>query len=170
MKKLVIFVTLVMTSIASFAHQKVSDEATVVGDTIFYSAAAKNVATASEASYYRLLMTQGTGRAKEDVFKDYYMDGTLRAEGGYTFIDLGNDNNTVFNGDITTYYANGKEKMRGKYVNGKRNGYFTLQMRNGGVAVVQYDNGTPRQDYYIVTMPDGSQTKRPLSEIKTLLQ
>ena len=44
----------------------------------------------------------------------------LKAEGGYQFIDLANDKNTVYNGEVTTYYANGKEKWHGKYVNGKR--------------------------------------------------
>ena len=34
---------------------------------------------------------------------------------------------TIFNGEVTTYYKNGKEKWHGKYVNGKREGYFTLQ-------------------------------------------
>ena len=34
------------------------------------------------------------------------------------------------------YYKNGKEKWHGNYVNGKREGYFTLQLREGGVAVV----------------------------------
>ena len=115
-------------------------------------------------------MTQGVGIHKEDVFKDYYMDGTLRAEGGYKFIDLGNDENTVYNGDITTYYQNGKEKMRGTYVNGQREGYFTLQLRNGGVATVRYKDGQSAYDYFVVTMPDGTQSKHKLSEIRGLLQ
>ena len=42
-------------------------------------------------------------------------------------------------------------------------------IRDGGVAVVAYDNGKSRFDYFMVTMPDGSQQKRPLSDIKKLL-
>ena len=107
---------------------------------------------------------------KEDVFQDFYMDGTLRAEGGYNFIDLNNDNNTVLNGEVTTYYVNGREKLRGKYVDGKRNGYFTLQMRDGGVAVVVYKQGRSVYDYFMITRQDGSQERRPVSEIASLLQ
>ena len=69
-----------------------------------------------------------------------------------------------------TYYINGKEKLHGNYVNGKRQGYFTLQLRNGGVAVVEYNNGKSKYNYFMVTMPDGTQEKRPLSEIQELLQ
>lgn len=81
-----------------------------------------------------------------------------------------NDKNTVLNGEVTTYYPNGKEKLHGTYENGKRNGYFTLQLRDGGVAVVAYKNGQSAYDYFMVTMPDGSREKRPLSDIKSLLQ
>lgn len=170
MKKILFAAALMLVSVASFGHKRVSETATVVGDTIFYAANQASVSSRDGASYYRLLMTQGNGLHKEDVFKDYYMDGTLRAEGGYNFVDLGNDHNTVFNGDITTYYPNGKEKMRGTYTNGQRNGYFTLQMRNGGIAVVEYLNGRSKHNFYMITMPDGSQEKRPISEIKSLLQ
>lgn len=170
MKKTLLIVAMMLMTVASFGHSRVSETATVVGDTIYYAANHMSVDNASEASYYRLLMTQGTGIHKEDVFKDFYMDGTLRAEGGYKFVDLGNDNNTVFNGDVTTYYQNGKEKMRGKYVNGEREGYFTLQLRNGGIATVQYKDGSSMHDYFTVTMPDGTQHKHQLSEIKVLLQ
>lgn len=170
MKKILLIVVMMLMTVASFGHKRVSETATVVGDTIYYAANHMSVNNASEASYYRLLMTQGVGVHKENVFKDYYMDGTLRAEGGYSFIDLGNDKNTVYNGDITTYYQNGKEKMRGTYVNGQREGYFTLQLRNGGVATVRYKDGQSAYDYFVVTMPDGTQSKHKLSEIRGLLQ
>ena len=98
------------------------------------------------------------------------MDGTLKAEGGYSFIDLGNDNNTVLNGNVTTYYVNGKEKLNGKYVNGKREGYFTLNLRDGGIAVIMYRNGKSKFDYFMVTLPDGTQEKHPISDISSLLQ
>ena len=85
------------------------------------------------------------------------------------FIDLGNDRNTIFEGEVTTYYKNGKEKWNGKYVNGKREGYFTLQLREGGVAVVQFKNGKSVHDYFTVTYPDGNMEKKALSEIKSLM-
>lgn len=108
-----------LMTVATFGRKHV-ENATVVADTIFYAENMSNVASADQASYYRLLMTTGAGINKKDVFQDFYMNGNLRAEGGYSFIDLGNDRNTIFNGEVTTYYKNGKEKWHGKYVNGKR--------------------------------------------------
>ena len=170
MKKFMLLAVLMLLNLGASARKHVSETATVVADTIYYGADMQNVQDRNQASYYRLLMTDGKGLSKEDVFKDFYMNGNLKAEGGYSFIDLGNDKNTVLNGEVTTYYINGKEKLHGKYVNGKREGYFTLQMRDGCVAVIAYSNGKSVYDYFVVTNPDGSQQKRPLSEISKLLQ
>ncbi len=169
-KQFALISAMMLMTVASFGRKHVSEAATVVADTIYYAADRTNVGHASQAAYYRLLMTQGVGMNKEDVFIDYYMNGTLKAEGGYSFVDLGNDANTILNGDVTTYYVNGKEKLHGKYVNGKREGYFTLQMRDGSVAVVMYKNGSSRYDYFMLTHQDGRQEKRPLNEISSLLQ
>lgn len=168
MKRVILISVMALMTIASFGRKHV-ENATVVADTIFYAENMTNVASADQASYYRLLMTTGAGLNKKDVFQDYYMNGNLRAEGGYSFIDLGNDRNTIFEGEVTTYYKNGKEKWNGKYVNGKREGYFTLQLREGGVAVVQFKNGKSVHDYFTVTYPDGNMEKKALSEIKSLM-
>ena len=170
MKKIILLSAMMLMTVVSFGRTRVSEKAVVVADTIYYAADQLCVNNPSQASYYRLLKQQGTGLNKEDVFQDFYMNGTLKAEGGYNFIDLNNDKNTVLNGEVTTYYVNGKEKLHGKYVNGQRNGFFTLQMRDGGVAVVDYRNGKSVYDYFMVTRPNGTQEKRPLSVIKSLLQ
>lgn len=168
MKRIILLSMMALMTIASFGRKHV-ENVTVVADTIFYAENMSNVASSAQASYYRLLMTTGTGLNKKDVFKDYYMNGNLRAEGGYSFIDLGNDRNTIFNGEVTTYYKNGKEKWYGKYVNGKREGYFTLQLREGGVAVVQFKNGKSVHDFFTVTYKDGKMEKKPLSEISAFM-
>nr|MBP7472923.1 hypothetical protein [Prevotella sp.] len=168
MKRLLLISVMALLTVSSFGRKHV-ENATVVADTIFYAENMKNVANANQASYYRLLMTQGTGFNKHDVFQDFYMNGNLRAEGGYSFVDVGNDANSVFNGEITTYYINGKEKWHGNYVNGKREGYFTLQLRDGGVAVVQFINGESAHNYFTVTHNDGTIEKRSMKEIKSLL-
>ena len=168
MKRIILLSMMALMTIASFGRKHV-ENVTVVADTIFYAENMSNVASSAQASYYRLLMTTGTGLNKKDVFKDYYMNGNLRAEGGYSFIDLGNDRNTIFNGEVTTYYKNGKEKWHGKYVNGKREGYFTLHLREGGVAVVQFKNGKSVHDFFTVTYKDGKMEKKPLSEISAFM-
>ena len=66
-------------------------------------------------------------------------------------------------------YQNGKEKWHGKYVNGKRNGYFTLHLREGGIAVVQFKEGKSMHDHFMVTLPDGAMEKRPIKELKALM-
>lgn len=170
MKKIALISAMLLMTVVSFGRNRVSENAKIVADTIYYAADMQSVANANQATYYRLLKTQGTGLEKEDVFQDFYMNGNLKAEGGYSFIDLSNDKNTVLDGDVTTFYQNGKEKLHGRYVNGQRNGYFTLQMRDGGVAIVEYKNGESKYNYFMVTRPDGSQEKRPINEIKSLLQ
>jgi len=157
-----------LLTVASFGRKHV-ENATVVADTIYYAENMMNVQSADQASYYRLLMTIGSGLKKRDVFQDFYMNGNLKAEGGYSFVDLGNDKNTVLNGEVTTYYQNGKEKWHGVYKNGKREGYFTLQMRDGSVAVVQFVNGESAHKFFTVTHRDGRIEKKPISDIKSLL-
>ncbi|MCH4148830.1 MAG: hypothetical protein LKG25_08960 [Prevotella sp.] len=170
MKKIFLISMMALMTVASYGRKHVSADAVVASDTIYYGENMLNVSNRSEASYYRLLMTQGMGLKKQDVFQDFYLNGTLKAEGGYSFVDLGNDRNTILNGEITTYYQNGMEKLHGKYMNGKREGYFTLQLRDGSVAVVEYANGKSKYDYFTVTRSDGTMEKRPISEIKSLLQ
>ena len=168
MKRVIFLSVMLVLTIASFGRKHV-EKATVVADTIFYAENMSNVASAEQAAYYRILMTTGSGLTKKDVFQDLYLNVNLRAEGGYIFIDLGNDRNTIFNGEVTSYYKNGKEKWHGKYVNGKREGYFTLQLRDGGVAVVQFKSGKSVHDFFTVTYQDGTMEKKPLTEIKGLL-
>lgn len=96
MKRMILFSLMALMNIAAFGRKHV-ENATVVADTIFYAENMSNVTSADQASYYRLLMTTGSGLNKKDVFQDFYMNGNLRAEGGYSFIDLGNDRNTIFN-------------------------------------------------------------------------
>ena len=92
MKKILLVAIMAMLTVASYAHDK------------------------SDAAYGRLLLTAGKGVEKRDIFRDFYPNGTLKAEGGYSFIDLSNDNNTQLDGDVTAFYPNGKEKWQGKFV------------------------------------------------------
>lgn len=169
MKQGLLIAALAFFSVVSYARKHVSDNAIVVADTIYYAADKSRVQNCEQAEYYRLLMKQNKGIGKIDVFQDFYMNGQLKAEGEYSFIDLGNDANSILNGEVTTYYQNGKEKWHGKYVNGKRNGYFTLHLREGGIAVVQFKDGKSIHDHFMVTLPDGAMEKRPIKELKALM-
>jgi len=168
MKQGLLITVMALFSVVSYARKHVSENATVVADTIYYAADMSRVQNSEQAEYYRLLMQQNKGIGKVDVFQDFYMNGTLKAEGEYSFIDLGNDANTVLNGEVTTYYQNGMEKWHGKYIQGKREGYFTLHMREGGIAVVQFKGDKSVHDYFTITRADGTMEKRPISELKAL--
>lgn len=168
MKKILIMVMAVMVSTISFAR-KGAVVYSVSNDTIFYNHEMKAVTNGSQASYYRILAKEDYKGARRDIFEDYYLNGQKRCEGGYAFIDLANDANTILDGMVITYYPNGKEKWRCNYKNGKRDGYLTLQMRDGSIAVVEYVDGISKYGYAAVTSPDGSIAKRSLSTLKKLL-
>ena len=136
MKRLLLISVMAMLTIVSFGRKHVAPNAVVVADTIYYADNMMNVANSEQASYYRLLMTQGQGLNKKDVFKDFYMNGVLKAEGAYSFIDLGNDANTVLDGEFTTYYKNGKEKWHGQYVNGKRDTFEGKSYKDNRVGLM----------------------------------
>ncbi|MDY4038579.1 MAG: hypothetical protein SOY49_04040 [Prevotella sp.] len=171
MKKLFLISMMAMLTMTVVARSHAAFEnAKVVADTIYYSDSKLQVASRADASYYRILMTNTVGGKQQDLFRDYYMNGKLKAQGGYQFVDLSNDKNTVLDGEITTYYINGNEKMHGTYRDGKRQGYFTARMRDGSIAVIEYDNGVSKYDYFMVSHPNGITEKRPISEVKSLLQ
>ncbi len=169
MKRIFLATVLTMVTLMSFGHRHVSESAVTVSDTLYYASNMLQVNNRADASYYRLLKKEGKGLSKHDAFQDFYLNGTLKAEGGYTFIDLSNDKNSKFDGDITTYYPNGKEKWRGTYKNGKRNGYFTMSMRDGSIASVLFENGKSKLNYFVVTRPDGTMQKRPIKDVDILL-
>lgn len=168
MKKILFMVMAVMVSTATFAR-KGAVVYSVSNDTIFYNHEMKAVANGAEATYYRILAKEDFKGTQRDIFEDYYLNGQKRCEGGYAFIDLANDANTVLDGTVITYYPNGKEKWRCNYKDGKRNGYLTLQMRDGSIAVVEYVDGESKYDYATITSPDGNIQKRSLGSLKQLL-
>ncbi len=170
MKKILLVAIMAMLTVASYAHKRVLNAVPVSNDTIYYNVDNIRVDDKSDAAYGRLLLTAGKGVDKRDIFRDFYPNGTLKAEGGYSFIDLSNDNNTQLEGEVTAYYPNGKEKWQGKFVNGKANGYFTVMMRDGSIATAQFVNGKSKLDYFVVTAADGTMSKRDVKDLKHLLK
>lgn len=170
MKKLLLVAAMAMVTVATYAHRRVVNATPVSNDTIYYNVENMRVDSKDLAAYGRLLLVEGTGRDKRDVFRDFYPNGNVKIEGGYSFIDLNNDNNTRLEGDVTAFYPNGKEKWRGTFVNGKPDGYFTMMMRDGSVATAQFIDGKSRLDYFVVTAPDGSTSRRDIKDLKSFLK
>lgn len=170
MKKILLVAMMAMLATVTYAHKRILNAVPVSNDTIYYNVDKVRVDDKSDAAYGRMLLTVGTGMQKRDIFRDYYPNGTLKIEGGYSFIDLSNDNNTKLDGEVTAYYPNGKEKWQGTFVNGKPEGYFTMMMRDGSIATAQFVNGKSKLDYFVVTSPDGTMTKRDVKELKSFLK
>ena len=78
MRRVFLISVFALMTVASFGRKHI-ENATVVADTIYYADNMLNVTSAEQAGYYRLLMTQGVGSAKKDVFQDFYMNGNLKA-------------------------------------------------------------------------------------------
>lgn len=169
MKKLLLLSALFMISVCGFARKNVTT--TVVSqDTVYYNGQLQKVSDRENAEYYRLFAKENYQGVQRDIFQDYYLNGKLRMEGGYSFLDLNNDKNTVLDGVVTTYYPNGKEKWTCKYKNGKRQGYLSLQLRDGSVVVAQYDYGNLVHNYLMVTHADGTMEHVAVSDYAHLLQ
>ena len=169
MRKLLLATFVCLVSATSFAREGVTT-VVVSRDTIFYNHQMKVVSDRDEAAYYRLLAKETYKGKERDIFQDFYPSGQKRLEGGYAFLDLGNDANTVLDGHVTAYYPNGKEKWHCNYRNGKRDGYLTLNLRDGSVGVVAYAAGQVRFNYMMVTHPDGKMEKANLKHYAELLQ
>lgn len=168
MKKLLLIAVLAMISVCGFARKNVTT--TVVSqDTVYYNNQLVKVADREDAEYYRLFAKEDYKGQQRDIFQDYYLNGNIRMEGGYKFLDLSNHNNTVLDGQVITYYPNGKEKWQCNYKNGKRQGYLTLQLRDGSVVVAQYDYGQLVHNYLMLTHANGKMEKVPVSEYEHLI-
>lgn len=168
MKKLLLIAVMSMISVCGFARKNVTT--TVVSqDTVYYNGQLAKVASRENAEYYRLFAKESFNGKERSVFQDYYLNGNLRMEGGYNFVDLCNDKNTVLDGLVVTYYPNGKEKWQCNYKNGKRQGYLTLLLRDGSVVVAQYDDGELVHNYLMVTHSNGQMEKVSVKEYAHLL-
>ena len=169
MKKFFFAAFVCLISATSFAREGVTT--TVVSrDTIFYNQALRSVKSSDNVAYYRLLAKESYKGVERDIFQDFYPDGQKRLEGGYSFLDLGNDANTVLDGHVTAYYPNGMEKWHCNYKDGKREGYLTLHLRDGSIGVVAYREGKSRFDYMTITHPDGRMEKVGLKHYSSLIQ
>ena len=105
----------------------------------YYNAQWKGVANNNLATYYRIV------DYNTKKYKDYYVSGKLRGEGGFTSIDSNDDTNTVFDGEQRIYYESGKLSAKSYIKNGKREGERFLYPETG--------------DFYkIMTYKDGERT------------
>lgn len=139
------------------------------------------------ADYYRIAYYPADS-TQMHLFRDFHINGDLQSAGCFEMIDSLDDKNTIFAGARTTYFRNGKEravlhyengilngdykeyyenglvKQSGYYLNGKQTGLFTDFQDNGQYIQIEYTNGVPKYDYYVLCDNNGFMVKRRISD------
>jgi antitoxin component YwqK of YwqJK toxin-antitoxin module len=157
-------------------------------DTIYYDKDWKGVSCAAFATFYRVYDANDKSELKKH-FRDYYITGELQSEGAYISIDKFDDSKSVFDGEWTNYYKNGKVEQKGYRKRGIEEGEYTAYYENGLVKLhavmrngkpngimtkfneqgdmctqIEMINGEPRYDYYVLSNKDGYSSKIRLSD------
>lgn len=111
-------------------------------DTLYYDQNMKGLPEKVFASYYRIYAIPG-GIYNQKMFRDYYIDGTLFAEGTYISIDKADDSNTSYTGLLKKYFINGEKLLIAHFDNeGILNGEYEEYASNGLLKhKCQYKNG-----------------------------
>jgi len=148
-------------------------------DTIYYGKNWKGVSNRAYADYYRIDFYSKNDNYKK-TFRTYYITGELYASGDFISVDKFDDNKSIFDGEITIYYKNGKVKekytwqngkqngddsvyaedgllkRKGSFIDGQLNGLYTEFLDNGAYIQAEYLNGKPKYPYYIYGNQDGN--------------
>lgn len=173
MKK-ILFIALLYISSTVYAQERI--------DTLYYNRSGLLAQNTLFADYYRIaLYPADSTRHKE--FKDFYNSGELRKEGYFLSIDSLDDSNTLFDGEIRTYFRNGNISEKSHYANRQLHGEYTCYNDNGKLIahafywagelsgtyktynedgscrIVEYNVGKPLHDYYLLSDNDGNTLK-----------
>lgn len=156
-------------------------------DTLYYTKEWKYAPNKAFADFYRVAYYPADSLQTKQ-FRDYYISGELQSSGNFIKIDSLDDANTIFNGECINYFKNGKPefariyqqgilngdfciykedgliKQTGKYSNGELSGLYTEFLDNGAYIQVEYLNGKPIHNYYVVGDSNGNLTKFLISD------
>ena len=179
MKKILIFTIAVLSYCGAMAQK-----ANIKIDTIYYDKNWKAAQSPLFADYYRLTMCDANCPQAGYKTRDYYITGELQGEGTCLQLDAEDDEKTVWQGKVVTYFKSGKLSSERTYENGKLNGYATSYFENGlvetkipfsndqinGLALfftddgatckrVEYVNDSLKYDYYEVIDYKGNYSK-----------
>ena len=173
-KTLILVVCLISAMNITLAQDRV--------DTLYYTKEWKFAPNKAFADFYRVAYYPADSLQTKQ-FRDYYISGELQSSGNFIKIDSLDDANTIFNGECINYFKNGKPefvriyqqgilngdfciykedgliKQTGKYNNGELSGLYTEFLDNGAYIQVEYLNGKPIHNYYVVGDSNGNLTK-----------
>lgn len=151
-------------------------------DTLYYTKEWKYAPNKAFADFYRVAYYPADSLQTKQ-FRDYYISGELQSSGNFIKIDSLDDANTIFDGECINYFKNGKPefarnyqrgilsgdfcvykedgliKQTGKYCNGELSGLHTEFLDNGTYVQIEYLNGNPIHNYYVVGDSNNNLTK-----------
>jgi clan AA aspartic protease (TIGR02281 family) len=128
---------------------------------LYYDENWKGLPSASGASYYRIAYIASNSNYKS-YFIDYYITGEIQSEGSFTRIDLHDDANSLYHGEVLWYYKSGKLAGKTKFVNGKREGESFLYEEDGSYSRLWYNNDIPESLYWFIDR-NGRETLKGLN-------
>ncbi len=101
-------------------------------DTIYYDRNWKVIGNKAFASYYRFALYPIDSLLPR-YFKTYYTSGELQGEGTFISLDERDDSQNLLEGEIVSYFKNGKIQERLFYSSGLQNGEHTVYYENGNI-------------------------------------
>lgn len=175
MKYSVISITLFLLSLS--ANGQISKI-----DTLYYDKEWKGVPIKELADYYRVAFYPADSQQPKR-FRDFYITGELAGDGFFISIDKDDATGSVYDGEMNSYFKNGKKSRCYHYKEGIEDGTLTDYYENGLVAseitmiegvpdglytrfledgtyvVMEFDNGNLPYNYYLHVNPEGYATK-----------
>ena len=151
-------------------------------DSIYYNRSGKSATNPVFAEYLRIALYPADSTARKE-YKDFYLSGELRSEGYFLRIDSLDDSQTLFDGENNSYYKSrkifekkhytngllngsyqqydesGKLKIEACYLAGKLSGPHKTYNEDGSCQIMEYNDGIPLHDYYLLTDPQGNTLK-----------
>ena len=124
MKK-ILLIPLALAALVSYAQPKERL------DTVYYDSNWKGCSP-TFATYYRV-MTIPTDENPRKQFRDYFITGEIQGEANYFSIDRNDDSNSIFEGEVVSYFKSGKVATKSKWANGHQVGDTFSFYENGKV-------------------------------------
>ncbi|MBQ6188001.1 MAG: hypothetical protein IJK49_08690 [Prevotella sp.] len=161
----------------------------VNSQTYYYDKNWKGVEKEEFAEYKRVLSPSTDPEHYKNKYRDFFITGEKQGEGEYIEIDPYDDSKSKFDGEQITYYKNGNISSRFFFKDNKRIGPFENFFDNGLIArkgitnengldglytefqgdgticvQIEYKDGKPINDYYVVSNNLGCVSKYRISD------
>lgn len=127
-------------------------------DTLYYDIQWKGVPEKILADYYRIIVFPKDS-SYPCQFRDFYSSGEMQGRGSFVGIDRYDDSKSLFDGEVISYFKNGKEQKRAHFKDGYPEGEFTEFDENGNILNNSNFKYGKLSGIQTVFQPDGSFTQ-----------